>query len=546
MCSTKTRLNLWQQLAVVEVGEKLTSDAYTTLSTQCTSVDASYTCNSCSLGYSAVGGTCKACGFGCASCTGSSFCTSCIDNTITVSKDVECPPSCSPDCACCSSSGKGKCDRCNDGYYLDLVTRTCTVCPTFCTTCAHGAKCLTCSSGYYVDAATSLCKSCGDAISGCLTCSDKTTCTKCSSSKFLSGSSCTACSIANCMYCSATDTCSECNAGYYLQSSKCNGCNVDKCLNCDTEDNCITCVAGFYASSGTCVACDASCQTCSGSSTSCVSCSYKYSKSTAAGTGNGVCYACNVENCDKCGSEANKCTTCRGGFTLVAASGTCSVVVLFTAFSVATIVVAAVLASTAIVDAVWSVSVISDVAVAYVHFPPVGGRFSDRDPPLQYLFLTSGSEYTGEKDVSPFLPGVLIGLSVRSQRSQAYHFYDDFDCEARDDDAFHYYCNDKDDDKDVDEGFEISTEVGSDKDMETFDMQWDYCSDLFANLPVFIENNNSSGNNSYNDFDTTLTNNSIYNNFDKTLILGGINWKLTVSVNMILMLMRMFIQDKNW
>ncbi|ESO06760.1 hypothetical protein HELRODRAFT_191184 [Helobdella robusta] len=50
------------------------------------------------------------------------------------------------------------------------------------------------------------------------------------------------------------------------------------------------------------------------------------------------------------------------------------------------------------------------------------------------------------------------------------------------------YHNDEDDDRD-DESRENIPEVGSDKDIETFDMQWDYHSDLAAvNSPAFISN----------------------------------------------------------
>ncbi|ESN91054.1 hypothetical protein HELRODRAFT_182296 [Helobdella robusta] len=81
------------------------------------------------------------------------------------------------------------------------------------------------------------------------------------------------------------------------------------------------------------------------------------------------------------------------------------------------------------------------------------------------------------------------------------------------------------DDEDDDECFENSPEVDSDKDIETFDMQWDFYSDLTANLLVFIDNNDISSNNS-DDFDATLTNYSIYDKLDKTLIWGSINLEI--------------------
>ncbi|ESO06013.1 hypothetical protein HELRODRAFT_160125 [Helobdella robusta] len=81
--------------------------------------------------------------------------------------------------------------------------------------------------------------------------------------------------------------------------------------------------------------------------------------------------------------------------------------------------------------------------------------------------------------------------------------------------------------KESDEVFEKSLEVDSDKHTETFDMQWDYYSDLSANnSPVFMDNNDSINISSNNDFDATLTNNSIYDHLDKTSTWGSINLEI--------------------
>ncbi|ESN95657.1 hypothetical protein HELRODRAFT_179127 [Helobdella robusta] len=70
-------------------------------------------------------------------------------------------------------------------------------------------------------------------------------------------------------------------------------------------------------------------------------------------------------------------------------------------------------------------------------------------------------------------------------------------------------------DDDDDEGFENIGEICSDKDIETFDKQWDYHLDIPANnSPVFIDNNDRSNNNNNNDFNAIFTIKSTFDNLN--------------------------------
>ncbi len=175
---------------------------------------------------------------------------------------------------------------CPLGYYSTLL-RTCLPCGTNCNVCLNNTYCDVCASNYYRftventnTASTMSCVSqcpsgytnpaitngkgqCSLCPSYCISCADTLTCTQCVSSMYviLSGQ----CVPYNCLNCNSCDqnnnVCNQCNEGYYLFNSGCvafcpNGyygdsnsrtCKtcIDDCLLCFSANTCKLCIDGY-------------------------------------------------------------------------------------------------------------------------------------------------------------------------------------------------------------------------------------------------------------------------------------------------------------
>jgi len=125
-----------------------------------------------------------------------------------------CSP-CAPNCRKCINSGSGKCDVCNEGFFLDSASGTCAPCSSNCMQCPNSNDCSFCNRGLFGH--------------GCLQ--------RCTS---------------NCDVCWDSATCKICSNGFYKNSAL-------QCItlppNCQTSDPmgiCQTCVEGKVSPKGTC------------------------------------------------------------------------------------------------------------------------------------------------------------------------------------------------------------------------------------------------------------------------------------------------------
>ena len=256
-----------------------------------------------------------------------------------------------------ASSTQGMCDECQAGYFKNPVT----------VLDKTKQSCIACNQTTAVDYNTGVanCAECtAPATSGSSGSSQKATCTKCASPKYLktdgtcgessdctsgtefakvdpvNGNKCVLCGnqtdgIADCKTCSKTgDTlkCSACNKDKKPNTAgtACVACNIANCASCDKEnvcemctnskklsplkDACLTaCPAGTYDDNSICKPCHTSCSSCSdAASTSCTACypGSVLSKSDSSSTGTCIpeCTGRYAENC-----EADQCTAVLGG-----------------------------------------------------------------------------------------------------------------------------------------------------------------------------------------------------------------------------------------
>ena len=180
-------------------------------------------CLECEESYVLVGGTCKACSEHvnngqCSECT-LTGCSSCGDNSLTVSND-------------------GTCVSCEEDEVFDSKSKTCVKCQTLyheCNKCdANG--CLSCESGVVLH--DGLCKTC----------------------KAIHGSGCTECDSKTCHTC-VDDQCCQQEAQIVTDESgevSCGTCQVygNECLNC-SETRCSVCEDNYVVNpkSGKCQLC---------------------------------------------------------------------------------------------------------------------------------------------------------------------------------------------------------------------------------------------------------------------------------------------------
>ena len=230
--------------------------------------------------------------------------------------------------ACGERDNSNKCTQCVGSEVLDTsgpvvdvlgydqgVCRAsdCTAGQDNCQVCS-GDNCTTCDTNYTPDGSGECQLQCS-VPQNCTTCSGTaTTCTSCSGSYFLEGSTC----ITNCPAGkygkTSTNTCESCNGDcktcQEAGASDCTSCYPGKALH--LNQCLLTCPNGFFEQGGVCTQCDSSCASCSGSATTCTSCSgvrFLEASSCLISCPNGKYGETSTNTCDSCNGD---CKTCQG------------------------------------------------------------------------------------------------------------------------------------------------------------------------------------------------------------------------------------------
>ena len=324
-----------------------TSDCSATLS-NCLFCSSTTVCTVCGANYVLSNGTCVlpcATIANCQVCATTTLCQSCASNYQLSATATTCDLICLvPGCASCASALATSCTTCASGYSpytsgqntlcakdcgqgelnTGNGTVNCQVCSTLianCDTCAlqtgsTTAYCVNCLAGYFVSGLS--CSAC-TVISNCLTCSGASTCTQCAAGYNLILGACSnqACAntTTNCHVCSTTNNavCITCEPGYSLSSGACSPITCSNGFVFDSTTNQCGCASGTYLSGTTCQPCsDGNCLTCSLSvCSSCVDGYYPFGS---------ACQAC-IANCKTC-SNGIACTQCSQGYSLTT-QGTC-------------------------------------------------------------------------------------------------------------------------------------------------------------------------------------------------------------------------------
>ncbi|KAL4488070.1 hypothetical protein ABPG72_009408 [Tetrahymena utriculariae] len=249
-----------------------------------------------------------------------------------------------PNCTDCPSY---VCISCADKYFLNSFNR-CQSCISNCKKCPNNI-CSECLSGYYRDS-NNQCQKCSDSFCDQCTGPNQSDCTLCLQSSlkpyllvddnscsdcildghYKSQTSCLKC-ITNCKTCSDNSTCSKCSTGYYIDSNQlcqkcsdsfcdqCTGPNKSDCTLCQQgslkpyllvdNNTCSDCILdGHYKSFSSCLKCILNCKSCSDSST-CSKCLPGYYVDS-----NQICQKCSDSFCDQCiGPNKSDCTLCQQG-----------------------------------------------------------------------------------------------------------------------------------------------------------------------------------------------------------------------------------------
>ncbi|KAH0575864.1 Cysteine-rich membrane protein 2 [Spironucleus salmonicida] len=216
-------------------------------------------------------------------------------------------------CANCSSDNS-QCEDCKDNY--QLIMGSCTKCAhkndTLCTcgtmiNCAQcdpitGKKCYDCLIGYK----KSSLGNCDDCANGYnkITQDDTFTCNKCS--------------VENCHQCAAnSDVCTKCESRYYLTGNTCTLCTVNNTQDCTCQNtpHCATCAAFNISRCDTCV--KGYKHDLAGE---CSNCADGYCKRIS--TDQTTCTPCTDTNCAIFDVDKNHCTKCMNNFSLTS-TNTC-------------------------------------------------------------------------------------------------------------------------------------------------------------------------------------------------------------------------------
>ncbi|KAL4451032.1 hypothetical protein ABPG74_021354 [Tetrahymena malaccensis] len=309
---------------------------------QCSQQGSTYVqCSSCQDGYYLDPNTnlCFICSSNCMLCNDANSCAKCSPNNYVMPATNNQPSYCVPSCI--------------SGYYQETDSRLCVQCNIDnCTQCTDSNSCSVCSNGYFIDVIYKTCNQCSD---NCQICTSSQNCTQCNLGFILTQngdgsiscvrsclqnqyvstnpSSCTDCNKSKCLFCYSDNRCMACTNNYYLsvnsldpnnstcqqcanQCSSCYGPNPNQCYSCnagyyflnnqcltssqclalggyytDSQNNlcsscyplcktclsnlsyqCQSCIDGYYLSTNSCIPCDPSCLTCGSSSTQCLSC----------------------------------------------------------------------------------------------------------------------------------------------------------------------------------------------------------------------------------------------------------------------------------
>lgn len=265
------------------------------------------------------GGLCTSCPSGCATCSSSGTCQTCLSNYyIFQSNCLSCPVNCN---GCLDGS---TCTSCSGGI---LVSNLCILCTdtTYggsvgCTSCYNNNNfiaCTQCSDTYFLSS-SGICQSCSSYITGALRCRDQNTPTQCQSDSsatltlryYLVGITCIL-NAKSCRYISDIyGNCSSCYSGYTLTAGACvacpfTGCNPTLASVAGNVCTCTGCLSGYYLTGVTCTICAAAqCSVCTVAG--CTVCKQGYHLTGATCTSNALV------NCLISASSA-ACTTCAAG-----------------------------------------------------------------------------------------------------------------------------------------------------------------------------------------------------------------------------------------
>lgn len=254
----------------------LSCDSSTCLTCSDSKVISNKTCkDNCDEGYYKSNGNCITCSIqGCTSCSNANSCDSCSSDKIFFN---------------------GNCvDQCSSGYFetTNNNIKTCSSCTNNCSTCKNSDECLICNSGFYMN-------------------TDKKCVSSCTGNTTSVGNTCITCTDENCLSCEAENpsSCTSCSSNKYLKNGSCK----DYC-----GDN-------FYSENNTCYECDGSCMTCSSFAT-CTSCNNGYtlnSQTNECEPGcsenkfllDGKCVCCADPRCKYCSDKAT-CIQCEDGYSI--------------------------------------------------------------------------------------------------------------------------------------------------------------------------------------------------------------------------------------
>ena len=255
---------------------------------------------------------------------------------------------CTDNCTSCSGPGFEKCSQLEEGYLIDLDTKTSLKCPDGCRECNSEKECVNCLPGYLENSKLNekqkpilkhgipvvTCSRCNEM--NCNFCFiNKTGFEECLICKESFGfnrrlNSCHKCKVADCEECTNDyRMCSRCKDDYLvsLADGSCHKMPAH-CQHIDPFSNgkCMTCKIGY-----TLAVSDGICVPCSAANALCTSCGFTKVKNTL------VCRACadghywstKYKDCMKCSdnciqcSTPNNCRVCQFGFQLE--NGTCIV-----------------------------------------------------------------------------------------------------------------------------------------------------------------------------------------------------------------------------
>lgn len=293
-------------------------------------------CTTCNAGRWLNGGTCAPC----SACAANQY----VQTACGATSNTVCA-ACAASCATCTGAGANACASCSAGRWLDGTTcSTCSTCgagtwrSAACTTTSNTvcSPCSACGAGTYPSTACSatadtVCSGCNAA---CATCSGAgaNACTSCDAGRWLSGTTCAACSVCGpgtyeaaacgpatntvCAACAAT--CATCDGA---GANACTSCNPGRFLDGTACTLCSACGAGTYqvaacttTADTACAACDPSCTNCTGpGADQCAACPPN------AYLAGGTCHACSVCGAGKyqasaCTATADTvCSTCAPG-----------------------------------------------------------------------------------------------------------------------------------------------------------------------------------------------------------------------------------------